>query len=68
MSKELVDEIPIWVLVVDKIATLEDLESRWSLDDMMRAYGIIEYRSHVENQRISKNNVNNKVASRISRI
>lgn len=35
----------IWSLVIEKIATLEELEKSWSLDDVMRVLAILEMRS-----------------------
>lgn len=36
--------------MIDKIATLQELETNWSLDDVMRAHAIIDYRSELEFQ------------------
>lgn len=44
MSPELEQELLIWQLIVDKIATLAELELYWSLDDAYRALALMEYR------------------------
>jgi hypothetical protein len=32
----------IWSLVISKIATLQEIETHWSLDDVMRAHATLE--------------------------
>jgi len=51
------DEFPIWRLVLEGIATLEELEKTWSLDDVLRAEALLDMRSDLalhENQKRSK--------------
>jgi hypothetical protein len=51
--------LPIWVLVINKMATLEELETSWSLDDVMRIHAILEMREdlnrEIEKERKPKN-------------
>jgi len=35
-------EFPCWRLVIEKIASLEELETHWSLDDVARANAILD--------------------------
>lgn len=35
----------IWVLLMEKIATLTELETTWSLDDVLRAHAILNFKS-----------------------
>jgi hypothetical protein len=37
----------IWVLVMEKIATLEEIERSWSLDDVMRAHALLSYKAEL---------------------
>ena len=55
--------MPIWTLVIDKIATLHDLENQWSLVDLLRAYAVLEFRHHIESERIKEENVNRKIST-----
>lgn len=49
----------VWVLVINKMATLEELETSWSLDDVMRIHAILEMREdlnkEIEKEKRSKN-------------
>jgi hypothetical protein len=38
VSPNLSDEGEVWKLVTERIATLEELETTWSFDDMIRAH------------------------------
>lgn len=42
------DEMLIWSLVFQKIATLQDLETTWSLDDALRAAAFLEMKNALE--------------------
>ena len=45
----------IWRLVLlEKIATLEEIESHWSLDDVMRATAVLDFRGDVEKDMTDK--------------
>lgn len=35
----------IWTLVVEKIATLHEIETHWSLDDLFRAHDTLEIKA-----------------------
>jgi hypothetical protein len=48
LSQEIADEFPIWQLVFEKIATLEEIERSWSYDDVLRAVAIIDMRRDLE--------------------
>jgi hypothetical protein len=52
----------VWSLVIGKIATLEDLENNWSLDDMMRAHAFLEMRSDIMEEQRKAANVNRKIS------
>jgi hypothetical protein len=45
---DLLDEIDIWRLVTDEKATLHELETIWSIDDVSRAISTMELKSAVE--------------------
>lgn len=40
----------IWSLILEKIVTLEELETSWSLDDVRRAHAILEMRLDIVNE------------------
>lgn len=40
--------MPIWRLVFEKVATLQEIENHWSLDDVMRAMSLLEFREDVQ--------------------
>lgn len=40
--QELMDEWPIWRLIDRRMATLTELETVWSLDDVMRANAVAD--------------------------
>lgn len=43
-------EISIWHLVVNKVATLEELETTWSIDDVQRALALLNLKSDIEGE------------------
>jgi hypothetical protein len=49
VSTSLSDEIDVWRLVTEKIATLQELETVWSYDDMVRAIVALDIRSEIDN-------------------
>jgi len=48
--------LPIWQLVTQKIVTLHDLETIWSLDDVMRALALLNMKNDVESDDLEKMN------------
>jgi hypothetical protein len=44
----------IWVLVVEKIATLQEIETHWSLDDVIRAHDILHMRAEMNEEQRKK--------------
>lgn len=44
----------IWTLVTEKIATLQEIETHWSLDDLIRISAVLDYRFSY-NEEIRKN-------------
>jgi hypothetical protein len=40
--------LPIWQAIVAGIATLEELETTWSLDDLARGLSMLAFKSDVE--------------------
>lgn len=40
----------VWRLVFEKIATLEEIERSWNLDDVLRANDLIDYKNHLINR------------------
>ncbi len=44
----------IWTLIMEKVATLKELETHWCLDDAIRAFAVIEIRAD-QQERILKN-------------
>lgn len=55
--------MPIWSLIMEKIATLEELENYWSLDDVMRVHALLDMRSSMEYEIRRAKNVNRKITS-----
>jgi len=51
---EVRDEFQIWRLILEGIATLEELETTWSLDDAQRAEAMLNLRKAVEDQIMKK--------------
>ncbi len=44
----------VWTLVTEKIATLHEIETHWSLDDLFRAHDTLEIKAaFMEDQRKS---------------
>lgn len=41
----MLNELCIWSLITEKYVTLQELESHWSLDDVMRFHGVIEMKN-----------------------
>lgn len=56
------NEISIWHLVVNKIATLEELETTWSIDDVQRALALLNLRSDIESDNQDKANASTRVS------
>jgi hypothetical protein len=40
--------LPAWRLISEGFATLEELETRWSLDDVAKANAVLDYRAAQE--------------------
>jgi len=38
--------MPIWRLIVEGVATLPELETTWSIDDVERANAVLDMREH----------------------
>jgi len=47
-APDLLDEIDIWRLVTEEKATLYELETIWSIDDVSRAISTMELKSAIE--------------------
>jgi len=47
LSPELAEELIIWRLVTDKIASLHELENDWSFDDLLRAESYLSMQSDI---------------------
>lgn len=58
----------IWNLVAEKIATLKDLETFWSYDDLQRAIAFLEIKSSYNQENLKAQNVNRKITSSQSRV
>lgn len=41
----------IWRLVFEKIATLQEIETSWSLDDVLRALALLDCRTELQRQK-----------------
>src|SRR3990167_9350717 len=48
LSQELRDELPVWRVVLEGAATLQELETTWSLDDLYRANAALDFRAEAE--------------------
>lgn len=46
--------MPLWRLVFEKIATLYELENYWSLDDVMRAVALLDFKADVQSENAKK--------------
>jgi hypothetical protein len=46
--------MPIWRLVFDKVATLQEIENHWSLDDVMRAMSLLDFRADIQSENAKK--------------
>lgn len=44
----------IWNLILEKIVTLQELETTWSLDDANRALACLQIRSEMMNSQLKK--------------
>lgn len=50
MSKELETEQLIWHLVTEKIATLEELKTTWTLGDVYKAVSYLSMKSDIDRE------------------
>jgi len=51
----------VWTLVTEKIATLKEIETHWSLDDLFRAHDTLEIKAaFMEDHRKSMQNKHSK--------
>lgn len=57
------EESLIWRLVFEKVATLQEIETSWSLDDSLRAIAILEYKNAVSEEQRKKLNDSRQRAS-----
>ena len=57
------NELAIWSLIVEKVATLEELETYWSLDDVMRVHALLDMRASMEFEARRAANGNRKITS-----
>lgn len=46
----------VWVVVNEKFATLEEIETHWSLDDLMRCLAFIEIKADIDYQNRKEQN------------
>jgi|GEM_PF-4335201 len=46
--------MPVWRLIFDKIATLQEIETHWSLDDVMRALALLELKADIQTNNSKK--------------
>lgn len=54
--EEIKDEICIWRLVFEKVATLHEIETSWNLDDVMTAIYLLDIKADAQTrQRKSRN-------------
>lgn len=44
----------IWSLVLEKVATLTELETTWNLDDAHRANAVLQIRAEMVNAQVKK--------------
>jgi hypothetical protein len=44
----------IWRLVMENVATLSELETTWSLDDVMRANAVLSMQKTIESTMLKK--------------
>ena len=49
-------ELPIWRLVVHRVATLQELETHWSLDDVDKANAMLDMKVDLDYQQQQKLN------------
>lgn len=60
MSQEYI----IWRLVFERVATLEELETHWSLDDVARANALLDMKNTYEAHEYNKMKAKNKHGNR----
>jgi hypothetical protein len=48
VHSDLTEEVEVWRLVTEKIATLTELETVWSYDDMIRANVTLGVKSEID--------------------
>ena len=60
----------IWLVVFEKITTLQELETHWSLDDLVRANAVLEMRSDYlkETEKARKADDNRKSTANRNRV
>jgi hypothetical protein len=54
VDEELLEEWPIWRLVESRIVSLTEIESTWSLDDVLRANTVLDIKAKIEEATIAK--------------
>jgi len=40
--------MPLWLLVTKRVASFEELERSWTLNDVMKALAVLEYQRDLE--------------------
>lgn len=44
----------MWRVIIEKIATLQEIETHWSLDDLVRANDVLDMKNDIENEQMKK--------------
>ena len=53
----------VWSLVMQKVATLEELENYWSLDDVIKMHALLEMQEAMEIEHRRAANGNRKITT-----
>lgn len=48
LDDEVMREWPVWRLVIEGTATLDEIERAWSLDDVQKANAILDMRADIQ--------------------
>jgi hypothetical protein len=50
----LLEEFFLWRLVINQCATLQELDTHWSIDDVMRANAVLDVKEEIETAMMPK--------------
>ncbi len=68
ITHELLQEANLWLLVIDKIVSLEELESSWSLSDAYKVIALIDMKNDVLEEKARESHVNSQKPTNQNRL